>query len=130
MKTVLRTLLVWLVLLAVPFQGFAAAAMTCAHGMGVAPAGQEAKAPCHGHAAQTMDRTARTAAQDHAQATDDGHAQHKKCGNCAACSVGTAMAPATQAAAPDCCPCNCCPCASQAAIGAADPDLPERPPRT
>lgn len=126
MKTVLRTLLVWLVLLAVPFQGFAAAAMTCAHGMGAVTAGQEAKAPCHGHAAQAAHDTAQNAMQD----DDSGHAQHKKCGNCAACSVGTAMAPATQAAAPDCCPCSCCPGARQVQIGAADPDLPERPPRT
>lgn len=126
MKTLLRTLLVWLVLLAVPFQGFAAAAMTCAHGMGAVPAQQQAEAPCHGHAAQAAQAVS-DAAQDDG---DDGHAQHEKCGNCAACSVGTAMAPAARAAAPDCCPCSCCPCARPVSIGAADPDLPERPPRT
>jgi len=124
-NTLLRTLLVWLVLLAVPFQGYAAAAMTCAHGTGAVPAKQEARAPCHGHG-QAVQVSAQGAMQDHA----DGHAQHKKCGNCAACSVGTAMAPATRAAAPDCCPCNCCPSSAPARLAAADPDLPERPPRS
>ncbi|VXB12045.1 conserved exported hypothetical protein [Massilia sp. 9I] len=118
-----RTLLVWLVLLAVPFQGFAAAAMTCAHGMASSSAKHaakhEAKAPCHGDAAAN------------AAADDDGAGgpQHKKCGNCAACSVGTAMAPASSPAAPDCCPCSCCPAAASARVSASDPDLPERPPR-
>ncbi len=117
MKTLVRTLLVWLVLLAVPFQGFAAAAMTCAHAM--APAKHEAKAPCHGDAA------AKAAADDDGA----GEPQHTKCGNCAACSVGTAMAPASSPAAPDCCPCNCCPAAAPERVSASDPDLPERPPR-
>lgn len=119
MKTIVRTLFVWLLLLAIPFQGFAAAAMTCAHGMGGAPAEQAARAPCHGQASQAP-------AHD---AGGDGHTQDKKCGQCAACSMGTAIAPATPAAAPDCCPCSSCPCARPVAIGTADPDLPERPPR-
>lgn len=123
-----RTLVVWFVLLAVPFQGFAAAAMTCARGMSAAPAahgapsqaashhGDEAKPPCHQQAAAQ-------------QVPDDGEPHQETCGNCAACSVGAAIAPAALSASPDCCPCSCCPGAAQARVAAIDPDLPERPPR-
>jgi hypothetical protein len=117
----LRSLLVWFVLVAVPFQGFAAAAMRCAHGVAGAASsasqGPDATPPCHQGAAQ-------------AGAPDDGaQAQDKKCGNCAACSVGAAIAPAASAAAPDCCPCSRCPSGAAGRIALADPDLPERPPR-
>lgn len=107
-----RTLLVWFVLLAVPFQGYAAAAMACAHG--IQPVVQQAKAspPCHG------------AAQD-----EGAQPAHKKCGNCAACSVGAAIAPALPDTAPCACPRGPCPSGTPAPIAAFDPDLPERPPR-
>lgn len=121
MNTLVRTLLVWLVLLAVPFQGFAAAAMTCAHGMPPATqAQQEAKPPCHGEA--------KVAARGDIEG-EGAQSHDKKCGNCAACSVGAAMAPGAKVQAPDCCPCRSCPAASPPRIAAADPDLPERPPR-
>lgn len=132
MKTLARTLLVWFVLLAVPFQGFAAAAMRCAHGIGhaaavAAPAlpaaahhGAEAVPPCH-EAAQGMTQDM---AQDH-----EAKAEQKQCGNCAACSVGAVIAPAFADAASLPFPRGPCPPANAARIAAFDPDLPERPPR-
>ncbi|RZA33324.1 MAG: hypothetical protein EOP92_21470 [Lysobacteraceae bacterium] len=134
MKTLVRTLLVWFVLLAVPFQGFAAAAMTCAHGVSTASAGAPAQPPCHGDGAQAGKHGAGHALiQDSGQDSghDDASSSHQtSCGNCSACSVGAAMAPASNAQAPSCCPCSCCPCAAPAPVALADPDLPERPPRT
>lgn len=118
-----RTLLVWFVLLAVPFQGFAAAALRCAHGIGhsdaAAPAPQ-AVPPCH-EAAQGM---MQDMAQDH-----EAKAEQKQCGNCAACSVGAVIAPAFADAASLPFPRGPCPPANAARIAAFDPDLPERPPR-
>lgn len=129
MKTLARTLLVWFVLLAVPFQGFAAAAMRCAHGTGPAvaaqgagPHGHAAKPPCHQQAAQASQAAGQHDAGEEAP-------QQEKCGNCAACSVGAAIAPASPLAAPDGCPARRGPAASVARLAAADPDLPERPPR-
>jgi hypothetical protein len=125
-NTLVRTLLVWLVLVAVPFQGLASAAMRCAHG--IAPAGQqqahrhEAKPPCHAQAAQEQARL-----ETPGEAAGQSHDQ--KCGSCAACSIGTAMAPASTTCPPDCCPCSCCPGAAPGRVAQGDPDLPERPPR-
>jgi hypothetical protein len=72
----LRTLIVWLVLLAVPFQGFASAAM-----MACAPAPAQ---PSH-----VMHHVAKPAHHDQAckQTTHE-----TKCGNCAACWAGAAIA--------------------------------------
>lgn len=140
MKTLARTLLVWFVLLAIPFQGFAAAAMTCAHGMAPVAAGPAvaplasaplasapaAKPPCHGEAAELATQSASV----HDTAGGDDQPHQKKCGNCSACSVGAAMAPASSPCPADCCPCSCCQAAAPARVAVADPDLPERPPRT
>lgn len=141
MKTLVRTLLVWFVLLAIPFQGIAAAAMPCAHGMAPASSGAPAQPPCHGEGAQAgkhadnqADNQAASHAMSHAtpdSAHDDGSSSHQKsCGNCSACSVGAAMAPASGNPGPSCCPCSCCPSAAPARLALADPDLPERPPRS
>jgi len=115
-----RTLLVWFVLLALPFQGFAAAALRCAHGVGHAPAtvqiADAAVPPCH--------EEVQTEAQD-----SDTQLEQGKCGNCAACSVGALIAPAVKPAAPGAAPPGPCPPAAVDAIAAFDPDLPERPPR-
>ena len=139
MKTLARTVLVWFVLLAIPFQGFAAAAMSCAHGKAPAAAGPAAspmasgdkhatKPSCHGEAGQLASQAGSAhEGADGADADDQPH--QKKCGNCSACSVGAAMAPAASACPPDCCPCSCCPSAAPARVAVADPDLPERPPR-
>jgi len=105
-----RSLLVWCVLLAVPFQGFAAAAMACAHGAG--HAARVATPPCHQGAEQP-----------------DAPAGDKKCGNCAACSVGAAIAPTLLQTAGDDVPRGPRPAAPITRIALFDPDLPERPPR-
>ena len=140
MNSLLRTVIVWLVLLAVPFQGFAAAAMLgCAGGHLPAPVVTTVATPAadlhaqHAmHAMHAMDDGA-----SHAAATahdgGDGHGmQHHgsaKCGACAACSIGAAMAPAPALAlavhAP---PLLAVPFAA-GHVPSVDLALPERPPR-
>ncbi|MGZ5198430.1 MAG: hypothetical protein ACXWC4_01560 [Telluria sp.] len=113
MKTFLRILIVWLALLAVPFQGFAAAAaLGCAHGTQHAPvAAMQHDHACHHHKSAT--------ARHH-----DG-----KCSNCAACCIGAAIAPPTVSLAGPAAVTGH-PVASDAGpVPDADPDHPERPPR-
>ncbi len=123
MKTLARTLLVWFVLLALPFQGYAAAAMACAHGVGQVSAaathqGSAASPPCH------------ASAQKQSPSQDEGaQSGDKTCSSCAACSVGAAITPAGIATAAEGCPRGPCPACVPTRIGAVDPDLPERPPR-
>ncbi|QNA99689.1 hypothetical protein [Massilia sp. Se16.2.3] len=97
MNTTLRTLIVWLVLLALPFPGFASAAMLgCAAGHG---ARTVAAAAPHGDAhaehmqamATGMDHAAMAAMHDDAAGTHHGAG---KCSACAACSIGAAIVPA------------------------------------
>lgn len=82
MTVVLRSLLLWLMLLAVPFQGYAAAAMPCAPAITAA-----AHAATHDHAAML--------ASQHASAHEAGKPAHHggKCGNAAACCSAAALAP-------------------------------------
>lgn len=99
MNSILRTLIVWLVLLAVPFPGFASAAMSgCAAGHAsrslAAPASQD-------HDAHAGHLEAMQAEHDHAAMMAgmhdaDGDAQHGvgKCSACSACSIGAAIVPA------------------------------------
>lgn len=124
MNTLLRSLIVWLLMLALPWQGVAAAAMVAcapAHQNPVQVRMQHAagQPPCH-EAAATPD-------------TDDGgartpHGTAAKCANCAACGIA-AMLPASfppLAALPP-------PAVSFAAAESAPPAVhlaqPERPPR-
>lgn len=135
MKTLARTLLVWFVLFAIPFQGFAAAATACTHGMApgtAAPSTMSKHKGQHGHAAKPPchQQVVAQADSQHDATGGDEQPHQKKCGNCSACSVGAAMAPASPGSSPDCCPCSCCPSAAPARVAAIDPELPERPPRT
>ena len=105
MNTILRSLIVWLVLLAVPFQGFATAAMLgCGSGHG-APATLAAPAAAQMHTAVL--RTAQAgphdmsghdhatlAHSDHDQQNAPGHGNAHACSACSACSIGAAIAPA------------------------------------
>jgi hypothetical protein len=128
-KSTLRLLLVCFLMLALPFQAFAAASMR----LPVAPAqvaepAPEAQAaqlpPCH----QQMQKAVSAAKPVH-----DAHAgQHAKgkCGSCTACNVGAAMMPGLPAAL-------ALPPPSAASIPfraghlpSVDPVLPERPPST
>lgn len=146
MNTILRTLIVWLVLLAVPFQGFASAAMLgCASGHVVpahvvpphtvpAPAvpdsgpvmhdGGHAHHGAHAGAAHTV--AAPDAADGPHQMDHHGSA---KCGACSACSIGAAMAPAPALALPVHAPPALTVPFAPGHMPAVDLALPERPPR-
>jgi hypothetical protein len=80
-NAILRTLIVWLALLAVPFQGFASAAM-----LPCAPQAHQ------GHHAAHTSMHHDQAPPHHCDA--DKHAPHDaKHGNCGACCAGVAIAP-------------------------------------
>lgn len=82
MTVVLRSLLLWLMLLAVPFQGYAAAAMPCAPAIAAAQ-----QAATHDHAAMLASQQA--SAHESGKAVHDG----SKCGKAAACCSAAALAP-------------------------------------
>lgn len=132
MKHVVRSLLVWLMLLALPFQGIASAAMlSCAHGTMRAAAPAAASAMQHdmpaadGHCDAEADRTASAASHHDGAAHDhDG-----RCSACADCCIGALLAPAPALPAT---PPDAPAIAHHAAAGrlaAVDLALPERPPR-
>lgn len=125
-SAIIRTLIVWLALLAVPFQGFASAAMLpCAP----APAAATHAGNQRMHASPGEPHAAVAAHAGH-----DGVSSHthhgSKCGNCGSCCVGGALA-STRVA-------HLAPHeAARYAIPflgghmpSVDLDLPERPPRT
>lgn len=105
MNRVLKTLLLWLLILALPAQGFAAAQLACgpAHHDKV-PIGAPASVHTHdaidhvGHVHEHEDQAheIQNAAADEA-APDSSSSFHKhataKCSACAACCVGAAMSP-------------------------------------
>lgn len=101
MKSVLKLLLVCYLLLALPFQAFASATMRL-------PAAPVQQPPCHQQMAQASMDVRHHGPQAEAQASSmqDGHTIHHekgKCGTCAACCVGAAVAsslPASLALAP------------------------------
>lgn len=94
-KTVLKSLIVWVLLLAVPFQGFASATMLMC-----APIQSASAAPHDHHAMLAAQGTGHhhaanaAAAVGHADANDHsaGHHAKGKCNACAACCFG-AMPP-------------------------------------
>lgn len=92
-----RTLLVWLMLLAIPLQGFAAASSALC---------EAATAPLASHAVASMDERhcaePDSAAQDSAAQESAAPDSPVKCSSCAFCCVGMAIAPAfpAQGAAP------------------------------
>ena len=133
MNTLLRSLIVWLLLLAVPYQGMAAAAMVAcapAHGMPAhaTPAAMQVRQPlqdaqlppCHEAAPVTQ------AADQDLEPAQGGAA---KCGTCSACGIGTAVLPVSlpelavhaPASASSACAAGCLP--------SVDLAQPERPPR-
>jgi len=131
-----RSLLVWLLLLALPFQGFAAAGMLARgpsmpmsmHGQaGVHATTPMAKAMeahgghCAGHAPQAV--------QQHDRLQQDGH-HGGKAGACADCCAGAAMAPAVLPALVLAPPHFISIPFRAGHVPSVDPALPERPPRT
>jgi hypothetical protein len=125
-KYSVRLLFVWLMLLAIPFQGIASAAMlACAHD---APQGtqQSAHAPAHHDAAsspchETQDKTPDLA--------HDTHDHDGSCSACAACCMGAAMAPAAGINPPAPSLTTTLLVAATGRLAAVDLALPERPPR-
>jgi hypothetical protein len=88
MRFIFHTIIVWLMLLTVPVQGFAAATMmTCEPIAASAPASMQ---PHHHHHAQMSVDGEHT--QHHHQQSNNHHAAGK-CGFCAACCLGAAMTP-------------------------------------
>jgi hypothetical protein len=134
MKAVFRSLLLWLMLLAIPFQGVASASMllcgpATAAAPSQAPSGPPAMAAGHDHAA--MLAAAAQASHDGGQDERGMHDSHgpSKCGSTGACCVGAALAPALPVLPQ-------LPAASSQFISfhsgrlpAVDLALPERPPR-
>lgn len=98
----MKTLLVWLLLLAVPFQGFASATMlVCAPFSSTSDTKLERVAPAHvgvagSEAASTLSaHCAQMAAQqseDSGAKKKPGHQSSMKCNSCALCHVGMAIA--------------------------------------
>lgn len=110
-------------LLAIPFQGIASAAMlACAHDAPQAAHAttahhDAASSPCH----EMQDTT-----PDLAQ---DAHDHDGSCSACAACCMGAAMAPATGVAPPAPSLATALLIAATGRLAAVDLALPERPPR-
>jgi hypothetical protein len=107
-----RSLIVWLMLLAVPFQGFASATMLlCAPSSGakIAQLSAAIDHSHHGHVAALQDQSVR---HDHHATTSDASGSHAhdgsstdhhaggKCSSCAACCIGASMAPSTSSGLP------------------------------
>ena len=132
MKNLFKSLIVWLMFAAIPFQGFAAASMlTCApmqvalHASAPAamPAGHcdSMKAAQH-HAAASADATHQTSSHHHAAG---------KCNTCASCCFGAVMAPLSAVVRVPGETCALADFAFQSIhVPAVDLDLPERPPKT
>jgi hypothetical protein len=117
-KALLRSLIVWLALLAAPFQGFASAAMpTCAAAVHV----HQASATSH-HAHEQTRRA------HHGEACKQSP-HHAKCSNCAACCAGAAIVSSfTAVAAPHASVTTAIPF-DACQPPSVDLDDPERPPR-
>ena len=98
MKTLLKSLLVWLLLLAVPFQGFASATMLVCAPLSSPPAtlahAAELAADANGTAIARSEHCAAMAAlqSDDAGTGKSGHGVDTKCNSCASCHVGAAIA--------------------------------------
>ncbi|WP_332876477.1 hypothetical protein [Massilia sp. S19_KUP03_FR1] len=128
MKNLFKSLIVWLMFVAIPFQGFAAASMlTCAPMQASAPAAMPA-----GHC-DSMKTAPHHAAAAGADATDQTFSQHHtggKCNTCASCCFGAVMAPVSALVRV---PGETCALADFVFQGihvpTVDLDLPERPPK-
>jgi len=131
-NTLLRTLTLWLVLLAVPFQGFASAAMLgCATGhMAPAPAAPTAAGMDHAQHGMHGGEHHAMGAPDAGDGHSMQHHGNAKCGACSACSIGAAIAPAPVPAVPVHAPPRLAAPFSAGLLPSVDLALPERPPRS
>ena len=106
MRSVFHTLLIWLMLLAVPVQGFAAASMLLCEPIVVSNAASaNAHAHHHDHAQMSADHASADQLSGnsnhahHHQQTSNHHTA-AKCGACAACCIAVAMTAPAAAALP------------------------------
>ncbi|KQQ89225.1 hypothetical protein [Massilia sp. Leaf139] len=130
MTAFLRPLIVWLLLLALPYQGLAAAAMAAcgtAHGVPMPAASghvqhtvEQAQPPCH-EAAPAVTAEEREAAPLHA----DG----ASCGTCSNCGIGSAMLPAGLTALVSHAPAGASTAFADRPLPSVHLPQPERPPR-
>ncbi|EGF32414.1 hypothetical protein IMCC9480_2502 [Oxalobacteraceae bacterium IMCC9480] len=116
--------MIWLMLLAIPVQGFAAATMLVCEPIAAMTAAEASAAP-HDHAAML----AAQASGKPDQPATSGHHTAAKCGNCATFCIGIVMMSSTQPALP------ALDFPSQAVVTpiplltSVIPDHPERPPQ-
>ena len=125
MKNLLRVLTVWLLLLAVPFQGVATAAMLARAAAPAHAMQQMAEAelpPCHRDAA-----TANSQGKHQQRQTPQGGAA--SCASCAACGIFSAMLPASFPALASHAPPGATCDAAEQHLPSVHLAQPERPPR-
>lgn len=89
-----RTWLVWLMLLAIPLQGFAAASSLLCDAASKPVASHIAANMVEGHCDTPDDAVPDSATLDDAVPDDAEPGSPAKCSNCASCCVGMAIAPA------------------------------------
>lgn len=97
--TFFRTWLVWLMLLAIPLQGFAAASSLLCDAPGKPVASRVGANMHEGHCAGPDSAPPDSAAPDTAAPDSAAAGSPAKCSNCAFCCVGMAIAPAVGVAA-------------------------------
>lgn len=122
MRIVLKAVLVWFMLLAVPFQGFASATMLLCAPLPVssAPSVQHEQHAAH----------AGTAHQHHeAGAGQSDHHAGGKCGSCAECCIGALITPSYLPTLPVAAPHYVAIPFDTGEVPSVDLALPERPPR-
>lgn len=124
MNTLLRSLIVWLLLLAVPYQGMAAAAM-----LACAPSPAKAEHQVHQAELPPCHEAAPPAADAETDQKPVPHAKAGTCASCSACGISTAAIPARLPALAVHAPATVSSPASFGHLPSVHLDQPERPPR-
>ncbi|WP_371763418.1 hypothetical protein [Massilia sp.] len=131
MKAILKVLIVWITLLAVPLHGFASATMSsCAPLPAAAPHGHEHDGMADDADLADVDAHDGHAAPDvHSDHAPSAHHHAGKCAACATCGSCVAMAPSFIAVLPVSAAPSVTVPFDQYLLQSADLALPERPPR-
>lgn len=129
-------------LLALPFQAIAAAAMPAcaldapaiegqagAHAPEASEQDDGARHPCHETLAQAPEGTSERTSEPTSERASDGHDHEGRCSACAACCMGAVLAPAPAIVAPPPALNTALPMTDSGRLAAVDLALPERPPR-
>jgi hypothetical protein len=130
-KRLHRLLLIWLLMLALPLQGYAGTHMLmCSPGAGphimTTAAAPALTPPCHAHAGPAHTADAAHAAAGHHDTGKHGATGH---GACAACAFVAAMAPGALPRLAVHTPASTAIAFRSPSLPTADPSLPDRPPR-